>query len=70
MTLDYFCGFINREQLENWFNKKELDNLAKLGYNIQVYEVPEGFCEFSYHQAIFIKNKAVKLHQIPIKGGK
>lgn len=35
------CGFKDREQLESWFNDRELEILKSRGYNVEELEVNE-----------------------------
>ena len=55
---DFYCGFINLEQLIKWFNKKERRNLETQGFILAAYEAD--IVVYSNKQALFIPKKGNK----------
>jgi len=50
------CGFLSMEQLRNWFNKQELNQLKKLGFFIA--EVKGRITAIGEKQILFIPDSA------------
>lgn len=50
---DIRFGFKDLKQLNNWFNKKELENLNKLGYNI--YKIRASKVFKGKKQVVFVR---------------
>lgn len=55
---EYFCGFKDLDQLFEWFDEEEIDNLFKLGFDIYEYEVEFAF--IGRYQVMFHKPTATK----------
>lgn len=57
----YFgCGFMNMEQLSDWFKPNELDKLAKHGYEIVTIE-PDEIIATSENQTVFWCKKPLRM---------
>lgn len=56
---DYSCGFDSEEQLFNWFNKSEIKNLKRIGFDIVKINVHAAHVLFgtSGKQIMFRKSK-------------
>lgn len=61
---NYIFGFDSLEKLNQWFCEKEIENLKKLNYNIQKYEIDYEFVleGESKKQVMFLKEKAIKIN--------
>lgn len=56
---DWFFGFTDPEQMQQWFYSAEIRNaLARRGVVMRKYEVDDKYFMASEHQAIFIRDKA------------
>lgn len=60
---NYIFGFDSLEKLNQWFCEKEIENLKKLNYNIQKYEIDYEFVleGESKKQVIFLKERAKRI---------
>ena len=58
VKLEYFCGFKDLDQLFEWFDDREIDNLFKLGFDIYEFEVEFAF--IGMYQVMFHKPTAIR----------
>ena len=57
----HVCGFLDRAQLNAWFNQAELQLLVELGFTINQYQVAEEDILLGQSQITFIKVYARKI---------
>lgn len=61
MEEEHYFGFLNMDQLINWFTNKELEWLFENDYNLKVYQIDSSLVDSSYHQCVFIRKNAIQL---------
>lgn len=56
----FYFGFESLKQLKKWFFKKEIENLAKIGFNINTYYIHKKHIMYGGKQILFERSLAIK----------
>ena len=59
-------AFANPEQFRSWFPRKEVEYLAKFGFELVRYEVPDDYVLVGEHQVMYNSDHAVKIEPLPL----
>lgn len=64
-----YCGFVNREHLDEWFRGYKTYLHAE-GFLIAVYSVPKNRVRFGHKQVVFRRGDLVPHEQMPLLRGR